>query len=232
MKKHIPYTYLIGWPALNKWYYGVRYSKNCCPEDLWVSYFTSSKTVKKFVKQYGDPPVIEIRKTFNNVPKAQIWENRVLQRLKVAYSKHWLNEHDSKAFDPFTVPRGDNHWTRKNTEAALKWRNQRENWQRPSTNNASTLGDRHWTHSDTKAAQKHKERMLGKDNPNYIDHVRAQRSKNLKLNNPVNLPGVKDKISNTLKGRKHSRKICEFCGKDIADSIYTRHHGQKCKHKI
>lgn len=24
-----PYTYLIGWSKLNKWYYGVRYSKKC-----------------------------------------------------------------------------------------------------------------------------------------------------------------------------------------------------------
>ena len=36
-----PYTYLIGWSNLNKFYYGVRYGKGCHPSDLWVKYFGS-----------------------------------------------------------------------------------------------------------------------------------------------------------------------------------------------
>jgi hypothetical protein len=41
-----PYTYLIGWSHLNKWYYGRRTAKGCHPSELWVKYFTSSKSVK------------------------------------------------------------------------------------------------------------------------------------------------------------------------------------------
>lgn len=55
---NIPYTYLIGWSNQNKWYYGVRTAKNCHPGDLWTTYFTSSKYVKQFITQYGEPDII------------------------------------------------------------------------------------------------------------------------------------------------------------------------------
>lgn len=47
----IPYTYLLGWPEIDKWYYGVRYAKKCHPSDLWVTYKTSSRHVDSIVKQ-------------------------------------------------------------------------------------------------------------------------------------------------------------------------------------
>lgn len=85
-----PYTYLIGWSSLNKWYYGVRYAKNCNPKDLWVTYFTSSLEVKKFRELYGEPDIVKVRKIFNNPKDAKIWEDRVL--IKVSkYSDMWLN---------------------------------------------------------------------------------------------------------------------------------------------
>lgn len=49
----MPYTYIIGWPSLNKWYYGVRYAKNCQPDDLWKSYWTSSRHVSAFRLLHG-----------------------------------------------------------------------------------------------------------------------------------------------------------------------------------
>ncbi|CAB4122660.1 hypothetical protein UFOVP29_49 [uncultured Caudovirales phage] len=88
----IPYTYLIGWSKYNKWYYGVRYANGCNPTDLWVTYKTSSKYVKRFLLLYGDPDIIIIRKTFSNKDKARLWENRVLTRMKVTESDKWLNE--------------------------------------------------------------------------------------------------------------------------------------------
>ena len=91
MNIYIPYTYLIGWSQHNKWYYGVRYSKKCNPEDLWKTYFTSSKKVQEFRKQYGDPDIIQVRKIFDNPIKAKSWEDRVLMKLKVESSEKWLN---------------------------------------------------------------------------------------------------------------------------------------------
>lgn len=86
-----PYTYLIGWTSINKWYYGVRYRKKCHPSDLWVKYFTSSKYVKKIRDMYGEPDVVQVRKIFSNPEKAFLYEQRVLQRLDILNNDKWLN---------------------------------------------------------------------------------------------------------------------------------------------
>lgn len=93
-----PYTYLIGWTQHNKWYYGVRFAKNCHPSDLWVSYFTSSKLVKSFVKQFGKPDIIQIRKVFNSINNARNWEDAVIYRAKLVHNDNFLNKCCSKAF--------------------------------------------------------------------------------------------------------------------------------------
>lgn len=100
------YTYLIGWSNLNKFYYGVRFSKNCRPEDLWVSYFTSSKHVKEFVKQYGDPDIIKIRKIFENNNQARLWEEKVLKKMDVIKDDKWLNKTNNKSIDPECAAKG------------------------------------------------------------------------------------------------------------------------------
>ncbi len=84
MTKNIytPFTYLIGWKEHNKWYYGVRYVRNCHPDDLWTSYFTSSKLVKKMRKEFGDPDVIEVRQTFPTDTLAREWEFIVIRRMR------------------------------------------------------------------------------------------------------------------------------------------------------
>lgn len=93
----VAYTYLIGWKHLNKWYYGSRYSKKLKipEEDLWKKYFTSSKTVKYFRMQFGEPDVIEIRKTFNDKRKALKWETKILIKFNVCSNNCWLNISDN-----------------------------------------------------------------------------------------------------------------------------------------
>jgi hypothetical protein len=91
MKQNTPYTYLIGWKNHNKWYYGVRYSSKCNPDDLWKTYFTSSKQVEMFIVKFGDPDIIQVRKTFNDPKKAKLWEDNVLRRLGVSTNTKWLN---------------------------------------------------------------------------------------------------------------------------------------------
>ncbi|MFA6199159.1 MAG: NUMOD3 domain-containing DNA-binding protein [Bacteroidales bacterium] len=86
-----PYTYLIGWSSLNKFYYGVQYNKKANPSNLWTTYFTSSKYVKEFRELYGEPDIVQIRKTFETKEKAIQWEFKVIQRLNIVRSKQWLN---------------------------------------------------------------------------------------------------------------------------------------------
>jgi hypothetical protein len=89
---YTPYTYLIGWSTKNVWYYGVRYAKKCSPDDLWKSYFTSSKHVKKFRKENGEPDIIQIRKTFSDANSAKSWEEKVLRKINVIKRKDFLNK--------------------------------------------------------------------------------------------------------------------------------------------
>jgi len=95
-----PYTYLIGWSSHNKWYYGVRFAKNCHPSDLWKTYFTSSNHVKSLRKQIGEPDVIQIRKTFLSSEKARLWENKLLKRMNIVEDHKWLNKTDNCSISP------------------------------------------------------------------------------------------------------------------------------------
>jgi hypothetical protein len=91
-----PYTYLIGWSKLNKWYYGARWSNKCNPTDLWNPYKTSSNAVKTFIKENGDPDIIQVRRTFKTESEVRYWEERVLRKLHSKDPFHikeskWLN---------------------------------------------------------------------------------------------------------------------------------------------
>lgn len=97
MKK--PYTYLIGWPDHNLYYYGVRYKKGCCCSEFLVKYFTSSKLVHECMIKYGMPPLREIRKEFEQSKDAIEWEKKVLRRIKVLYNDKWLNKNISGAIE-------------------------------------------------------------------------------------------------------------------------------------
>jgi hypothetical protein len=114
MKKYIPYTYLLGWKTNDVWYYGVRYARKtkclyeegCHPDDLFVTYRSSSLHVRNYIKKYGNPDVIQIRKTFNTRDEAIMWETKVLTRLKVKTNRKWLNVAISGSLPVYS---GDEH---------------------------------------------------------------------------------------------------------------------------
>lgn len=95
----IPFTYLIGWPEHNLYYYGVRYKSGCNPNDLCTTYFTSSRLVHSCILKYGTPTLRQIRKTFKLPKQALVWEQTVLRRLKVLYNDKWLNKNISGAIE-------------------------------------------------------------------------------------------------------------------------------------
>lgn len=95
--QHQPYTYLIGWTAHQKYYYGVRYAKNCSPDDFWMKYFTSSPSVSAMRLLYGDPDIRQIRKIFSTREQARLWETRVLRRMKAVIREDFLNKNDAPA---------------------------------------------------------------------------------------------------------------------------------------
>lgn len=119
---NVPYTYLIGWTQHNKWYYGVRFAKECHPDDLWVKYFTSSKQVKLLRDVVGEPDVIRVRRIFNSSEKAVLWETKVLRRLRIKEHSHWLNQAEvsSQGVLSWVLKGGHSEQTRQKISEAKK----------------------------------------------------------------------------------------------------------------
>jgi hypothetical protein len=109
MTNYQPYTYHIAWTGQDLHYYGVRYATDCNPNDFWNTYYTSSQVVSQHRIDYGEPDVIEIRKTFTDADSARAWETKVLRRLNVKINETWLNCHAN------TAPR----WDKQHREAHL-----------------------------------------------------------------------------------------------------------------
>ena len=77
------YTYLIVNNITKMFYYGARYSEKAKLDDLFTSYFTSSKRVKKDIDKYGKEDFsFEIRRIFSTAEDCLKWEYKVLRRLK------------------------------------------------------------------------------------------------------------------------------------------------------
>lgn len=95
---HTPYTYLIGWSKLDKWYYGVKFAKGCHPSELFNMklskkrrYDTSSKVVHELILENGLPDVIQIRQIFNSSVKSSMHEYKVLRRTSAIKSIKFIN---------------------------------------------------------------------------------------------------------------------------------------------
>lgn len=154
----MPYTYLIGWKNINKFYYGVRYAKKCSPSDLWVTYFTSSNVVKAFCQKHGNPDIIEVRRTFNTQLKAREHEEKVLRRLNCAKRKDFLNVCNGKAIPSELASHpGEQHYMfgKKHTEET------KEKMRKPKSNqhktNLSNAAKKRWIGVD----------RSGINNPNF-----------------------------------------------------------------
>jgi hypothetical protein len=91
----IPFSYYLFHKPTGKHYYGIRFAKNCCPDDLWTKYFSSSVIVKKLIAEYGaDSFHTEVRKVFDNSSAALLWEHKVLRRLNASANPNWINRHN------------------------------------------------------------------------------------------------------------------------------------------
>lgn len=89
----MPYTYFLLNKITGEKYYGVRYAKDCSPEELWNTYFTSSKYVKQRIHQHGKESFyFEVRKIFETPVAARNWEERVLRKLNILQNSIWLNK--------------------------------------------------------------------------------------------------------------------------------------------
>lgn len=102
-----PYTYLIGWSKVDKYYYGVQYGEKSHPDNLWETYFTSSKKVKILRKELGEPDIIQIRKVFDCAEHARSWETKVINRMNLVSDTRFLNQTDNTGNFYWEGPRGE-----------------------------------------------------------------------------------------------------------------------------
>lgn len=86
------YTYHIFCRPTQQHYYGVKFAKNCDPNDLGIHYTSSSKKVKALIDKHGiENFIFTIRKIFDDPKAAVDWEQKVLRRLDVLHRSDWLN---------------------------------------------------------------------------------------------------------------------------------------------
>lgn len=92
MNIYTPFTYIIGWSKHKSFYYGCKYSQGCHPNDLWKSYFTSSKFVEEFRQKFGEPDIIKIHRTFPDRNSCVLFENEYLTKIDAKNHSLFLNE--------------------------------------------------------------------------------------------------------------------------------------------
>lgn len=115
----IPYTYHLYHIPTKKHYYGVRYKKDCSPNDLWTSYFSSSPVVHSLIEQYGkDSFIPKVRKTFNTSDEAVLWESKFLQKIDAQNNDKWLNRHNGS--DSFIGPHTHTNETKSKIASKIK----------------------------------------------------------------------------------------------------------------
>ena len=222
MSIYQPYTYLIGWSNHNKWYYGVRYAQNCNPQDLWDTYFTSSKHVKKFREECGEPDIILIRKIFDTKDSAILWEEKVLQKMNVRNNDKWLNKNDCSA-PP--IMKGEDHplYNIGHTEETKQKISEKNKGKlkglirtEEDRKNKSIAAKKRWSRPGEK--EKLSQKMIGND---YGKNKKGW------------IPTIetKERMRKAKKGKKQRRCCCVMCRQEVSVSNIVQHYNTYHKRK-
>ena len=248
----IPYTYLIGWKEQNKYYYGVRFAKKCHPSDLWVKYFTSSKHVKEFREIYGEPDIIQIRKTFSNQKSAQIWETRVLQKMNVIGDERFLNKAIGKSMQDYENRKNimiekygvENpsqlHGVSEKISRSLKGKEKTETHKNNLRKPKSSEGKKNIKKARIESIKKDPEKFsllasdAGKKGKGYLWWNNGKISVKSKTSPGIGWERGRIKVWSSCapKGHKKEIVICPHCNKEGGKPVMTRFHFDNCNSKI
>ena len=197
---YIPYTYLIGWSLLNKWYYGVRYAKGCNPNDLWTTYFTSSSKVNDFRKLNGDPDIIQVRKIFNTPFKAKTWEDNVLLSIPKDKRVYWLNSKFGAFRNIIMTDEIKNKLSETRIKRGLSAGENNPNYKGKYTNKSEIRLKMILNHANVSGKNNPMFGLKGEDNPNYEKCV-SEISKMKIKKSWDNSPDRKVEMSKRFKGK-------------------------------
>ena len=231
-----PYTYLIKFKPTGKYYYGSRVKnvklKRSPEEDLMLEYTTSSKNINALIEEHGiDAFEWQIRKTFDTVEKAILWEQKVLKRCRVLERQDiWLN--GNVAGHILATPESCQKISEfhkgkpKSAEHKEKIR-------------VSNLGKKRAPRSEEYKA-KMSIAKSGVNNPRYGVVVSEETRKNIseaKKGKPAKNKGIpmtaeqKAKIS-AAKLANAKYITCEHCGKTCIEKMHKRFHGNRCRSRL
>lgn len=106
MKEHIPYVYRLTDKLTGMRYIGSRYAKVCCPEDLGVEYFTTSKTVNPLFR--ADPDRFEKQIIVTGTKEYVIKvEHDLIELYDAVMSDEFYNRTNAKAIHPDDIASGN-----------------------------------------------------------------------------------------------------------------------------
>lgn len=239
-----PYTYLIGWSKQKKYYYGVKYGESANPKTFWVDYYTSSKHIPLLRESFGEPDIIQIRKTFKSKEDAIKWETKVLRRINAAGKEYFINETNgnlnwyNKGGYKCTQEHIDNminsRWTeeKKKKHSIYTTQLNKEIWSKRSTEEKNKIL--------SKISESNKGKEPWNRNTPHTNETIKKISKNTK--NAMKSTELRSHLSQKAKARcdeKFSKRIsennkrkvsCVFCKREVNLSNLGRHQkGSKCK---
>lgn len=213
----MPYTYIITHISTGVHYYGVQYKSTAVPEDLGVKYFSSSKILKKLIKEEGiENFTFQVRQIFDTKEEALNWERKFLTRVDAANSPMWFNLRNGSGNNSggyslskvtrqrMSKPKSESH--KKKLKEHL--------------DNKRKIPE--WTH---KRKVQHAEAMrgntinLGRKHGSYSEERRQAISDGLMGN------------KNGAKPHTMKKVVCPHCGKEGSGGNMTRYHFDKCKRK-
>jgi hypothetical protein len=207
----MPYTYLIECIPTNQYYYGVRFAKNCLPEELWVTYFTSSKYVKKLIKEHGiEQFKVKIRKLFLTSKDARKWEHKVLRRIKAKEREDFINMTDNMSI----------------ASSGLKW------WTNGIKNTKSLeCPGEGWYRGNCTVVKRSKESIEKQMRTRLLKYGSYATNKGIKHSQKT-----KEKISKSKTGIKLGRQTAEHIEKrkmfSIKNPMFGKTHSKEVKEKI
>jgi hypothetical protein len=225
---YIPYTYLIKFKHTGQVYYGTSYAnknKIAHPEQLWVSYFTSSEDIHNLIKQHGKEAFeFEVRKTFSSADQAVLWEHKVLSKFDAKNNDNWLNKQN-----------GNKDFKNLKHSAETKLKISKKNKGQISNRKGKPLSDDH----KRKISKSNKGKLLS--DTHKLNLSKAKTGKTLSDDHKrkiserhigrVLTEETKRKISNAHKGKSRP-KLTEEHKKKIAESSIGRIQSTETKEKI
>ena len=211
----IPYTYYLEWTTGMK-YYGVRHSRDSYVGDIMITYFTSSKYVKEYITENGNPIIIRVDKCFETKEDALEYEHQFLVYNNVAKDETWLNKtNGSKKFHCIS------HTPETKAQMSIDRSGEKSYW----------LGKTHTPEAKKKVSGANSGRVCTDETRKKLSIAALGRvfTEETKAKMSVAKKGIKNPKSSTVHLNEHTK--CIHCGMVTNLGNITHWHNDNCKHK-